>query len=123
MTWTTLRSDRASCRTQPRPKTVLSVKINRLLEITLILLNKGTVTAAQLAERFGVSARTIYRDIDELSSAGVPVFASKGGGGGISLLENYAIEVYDTRYKGDKDPTSVVGILVAIEDIGEGKNK
>jgi len=67
------------------------VKINRLLEITLILLNKGAVTAAELAGRFGVSTRTIYRDIDELSSAGVPVFTNKGGGGGISLLENYAI--------------------------------
>ncbi|MFA5310000.1 MAG: YafY family protein [Dehalococcoidales bacterium] len=67
------------------------MKINRLLEITLILLNKKTVTAADLAARFGVSTRTIYRDIDELSAAGVPVFASKGSGGGISLLDNYAI--------------------------------
>lgn len=37
--------------------------------------------------------------------------------------KHYAIEVYDKRYKGDKDPASVVGILVAIEDIREGKNK
>jgi predicted DNA-binding transcriptional regulator YafY len=47
------------------------MKINRLLEITLILLNKKSVTAGELAERFGVSTRTIYRDIDELSSAGI----------------------------------------------------
>jgi predicted DNA-binding transcriptional regulator YafY len=67
------------------------MKINRLLEITLILLNKNGVTAGELAERFGVSTRTIYRDIDELSSAGVPVFTNKGSGGGISLLDNYAI--------------------------------
>jgi predicted DNA-binding transcriptional regulator YafY len=67
------------------------MKINRLLELTLILLNKKNVTAGELAERFGVSARTIYRDIDELSSAGVPVFTSKGSGGGIALLENYAL--------------------------------
>jgi predicted DNA-binding transcriptional regulator YafY len=67
------------------------MKINRLLEITLILLNKKTVTAEEMAERFGVSTRTIYRDIDELSSAGVPVFANQGKGGGISLLENFAI--------------------------------
>jgi predicted DNA-binding transcriptional regulator YafY len=67
------------------------MKINRLLEITLILLNKSTVTAGELAERFGVSTRTIYRDIDELSGAGVPVFTNKGSGGGISLLDNYAI--------------------------------
>ncbi len=67
------------------------MKINRLLEIALILLNKNNITAGALAERFGVSTRTIYRDIDELSAAGVPVFASQGSGGGISLLENYAI--------------------------------
>jgi predicted DNA-binding transcriptional regulator YafY len=67
------------------------MKINRLLEITLILLNKKAVTAEEMAERFGVSTRTIYRDIDELSSAGIPVFANQGKGGGISLLENYAI--------------------------------
>ena len=67
------------------------MKINRLLEITLILLNKKSVTAGELAERFGVSSRTIYRDIDDLSSAGIPVFTNKGSGGGISLLENYAI--------------------------------
>lgn len=67
------------------------MKINRLLEITLILLNKRVVTARELADRFEVSTRTIYRDIDELSAASVPVFTNQGSGGGISLLENYAI--------------------------------
>lgn len=65
------------------------MKINRLLEITLLLLNRGTVTAKELAERFGVTTRTIYRDIDVLSSAGVPVCTSQGRRGGVSLLENY----------------------------------
>ena len=67
------------------------MKINRLLEIILILLNKGSTTARELAEKFGVSTRTIYRDIDELSAAGVPVYTNKGSGGGISLLENYVL--------------------------------
>ena len=67
------------------------MKINRLLEITLILLNKGNTTARELADRFEVSTRTIYRDIDELSAAGVPVYTNKGSGGGISLLENYVL--------------------------------
>jgi predicted DNA-binding transcriptional regulator YafY len=67
------------------------MKINRLLEITLILLNRDNITAEEMAERFGVSTRTIYRDIDELSSAGVPVFTNQGKGGGISMLENFAI--------------------------------
>ena len=67
------------------------MKINRLLEITLILLNKETTTAKELADKFGVSTRTIYRDIDVLSTAGIPVYTNKGSGGGISLLENYAL--------------------------------
>ncbi len=67
------------------------LKINRLLGITILLLNRETVKAKELAERFGVSTRTIYRDIDVLSSAGVPVFTNKGNGGGISLLENYSL--------------------------------
>jgi predicted DNA-binding transcriptional regulator YafY len=67
------------------------MKTNRLLEITLILLNKSTVTARELADRFDVSTRTIYRDIDELSAAGVPVYTNKGSGGGIALLEDYSL--------------------------------
>lgn len=68
------------------------MQINRLLEMTLLLLNKGTLTARELGERFGVSTRTIYRDIDVLSAAGVPVYASRGAGGGISLLEDYVLQ-------------------------------
>jgi predicted DNA-binding transcriptional regulator YafY len=67
------------------------MKINRLLEISLVLLNKGTVTAKELAERFGVSTRTIYRDVDILSTAGIPVYTNKGNGGGISILDNFSI--------------------------------
>lgn len=67
------------------------MKLNRLLEITTILLNKKTVTAAELAERFGVSVRTIYRDIDDLSSSGVPVYTTQGSHGGISLMEDYTV--------------------------------
>lgn len=67
------------------------MKLNRLFEITSILLNRRTVTAAELAERFGVSVRTIYRDIDALSASGVPVYTSQGAGGGISLMEEYSL--------------------------------
>jgi predicted DNA-binding transcriptional regulator YafY len=68
-----------------------TMKINRLLEITIILLSKKTITAGELAERFSVSVRTIYRDIDVLSTAGVPVYTLKGQGGGISLLEDFTL--------------------------------
>ncbi len=67
------------------------MQMNRLFEIVYILLNKKTTTAKELAERFEVSVRTIYRDIDILSSAGIPVYASQGKGGGISLLDDYVL--------------------------------
>nr|WP_283808392.1 YafY family protein [Geovibrio thiophilus] len=62
-----------------------------MLEIIIILLNKKTITAGELAERFGVSRRTIHRDMDILSSVGVPVFAEKGSGGGFSIMEEYTL--------------------------------
>jgi len=67
------------------------MKINRLFEITTVLLNRGTLTARELAEHFGVSTRTILRDVDALALSGVPVLMKKGYGGGISLLENYVM--------------------------------
>lgn len=67
------------------------MQINRLLEIVYILLDKKRVTAKQLSEHFEVSQRTIYRDIDTLSGAGIPVYANKGKGGGISLLDHFVL--------------------------------
>lgn len=67
------------------------MQINRLFEIVYSLLNKKTTTAKELSERFEVSVRTIYRDIETLSSAGIPVYMSKGKGGGIRLLENFVL--------------------------------
>ena len=68
------------------------MQINRLFEIVYILLNKKTITARELSEHFEVSMRTIYRDIDTLSGAGIPIYTSKGKGGGISLLDNFVLK-------------------------------
>ncbi len=65
--------------------------INRMLSIIYILMNKGTVTAAELAERFEVSVRTIYRDVETLSMAGIPIYTTKGRGGGIRLTEQFVL--------------------------------
>lgn len=67
------------------------MQINRLFEIIYILLDKKRVTAQELAEHFEVSPRTIYRDIETLSGAGVPVYMSKGKGGGVSLLSEFVL--------------------------------
>jgi len=65
---------------------------NRLFQMVNILLERKTVTATELSRKFEVSVRTIYRDIDTLSSAGIPIYTTQGKGGGISLLENYILD-------------------------------
>lgn len=68
------------------------MKIDRLFQIVYILLEKKNVTAKMLSEHFEVSQRTIYRDIDVLGQCGVPVYTTKGKGGGIALLENFILD-------------------------------
>jgi len=68
------------------------MQINRLFEIVYVLLRQNTITAGELAGRFGVSCRTIYRDVDTLSLAGVPIYTEKGKGGGIRLLPGFVLD-------------------------------
>ena len=68
------------------------MKIDRLIGILSILLQKDTVTAPELAEQFEVSRRTINRDIEDLCKAGIPIVTRQGTGGGISIMENYRME-------------------------------
>ena len=68
------------------------MKNSRLFEILYLLMEKRSITAGELAERLEVSERTIYRDIDALSAAGIPVFTQKGQGGGIRLMEQFILD-------------------------------
>lgn len=90
------------------------MQINRLIEIIVILLNKNMIIAKELAERFQVSTRTIYRDIEVLSSSGVPVYMSKGKGGGISLLEEYSI---NKAILSDADKQSLIVALKTLQSL------
>ncbi|HEX3076742.1 MAG TPA: YafY family protein [Lachnospiraceae bacterium] len=65
--------------------------MNRLFEIVYLLVNRKCITANELATHFEVSVRTIYRDIEALSIAGIPVYATKGKGGGIHIMEDYVL--------------------------------
>jgi predicted DNA-binding transcriptional regulator YafY len=68
------------------------MRVDRLLSIILIILNRKQVTGLELAEHFEVSVRTIYRDIDKLCEAGVPIAAAGGVGGGYYLMDNYKLD-------------------------------
>lgn len=65
---------------------------SRLFQIVYHLLIKGEATASELAEKFEVSTRTIYRDIDKLSGAGIPVYTAAGYKGGIRLTDGFVLE-------------------------------
>ena len=64
---------------------------SRLFKIVYHLLNKGHATAPELAKKLEVSVRTIYRDIEALSEAGIPVYAETGRGGGIHLMSDFVL--------------------------------
>ena len=68
------------------------MKIDRLIGILSLLLQNDMVTAPELAEEFEVSRRTINRDIEALSKAGIPIRTLQGAGGGISIMEGYRMD-------------------------------
>ena len=68
------------------------MKIDRLIGILSILLQKEKTTAPELAEKFEVSRRTINRDIEDLCKAGIPIRTAQGTGGGISIMDGYRMD-------------------------------
>lgn len=89
--------------------------IYRLLGIVYILMKKGTVTAGELAERFEVSIRTIYRDVESLNLAGIPVYARKGKNGGICLMETF---VLDRMLVSEEEQKQILAALVSLRETG-----
>ena len=69
------------------------MRAQRLISILMALQRGHPLTAGELAQRLEVSIRTIFRDIDALSSMGVPVYTEAGRGGGIRLLEGYSSDL------------------------------
>jgi predicted DNA-binding transcriptional regulator YafY len=90
----------------------MSVRLDRLLGITLELMTKKRVTAAELADKFEVSVRTIYRDIELINQAGIPVVSYNGVDGGYELADGYFV----TRQHFSVDDLSVIySLLKAME--------
>ncbi|OIJ63918.1 helix-turn-helix transcriptional regulator [Streptomyces mangrovisoli] len=92
----------------------------RLLSLLLLLQNRGRLTADELAAELGVSARTVYRDVDSLISAGVPVYGDAGHGGGYQLVGGYR-----TRLTGlhadEAESLFLAGLPGAADDLGLGE--
>jgi len=93
------------------------MRIDRLLSIIVILLNNNRISAGYLAEKYEVSRRTIYRDIDAINLSGIPIISYPGNAGGFGIMENYKI---DRQVLTLKDMVSIItalkGINTALED-------
>ena len=88
---------------------------SRLFKIIYYLLNKGQATASELSEKFEVSVRTIYRDIDALSEAGIPVYTEAGRSGGIRLLGDF---VLDRAVLSEEEKKEVLSALSSLSVTG-----
>ena len=89
---------------------------SRLFRILYYILEKGKVTANELSEKFEVSVRTIYRDIDVISSVGIPIYTTQGKGGGIEIAEDFVLKKSLLSEKEQEQ------ILIALRGL-EGINK
>lgn len=96
------------------------MQINRLFEIIYILLEKENVTAKELAEHFGVSVRTIYRDIDVLSRSNIPIYTNQGKGGGINLLDNF---ILDKSLISEDEQNQILFALQSLEKLNVNNEK
>lgn len=91
------------------------MQISRLIEIIYILLDKKIVTAAYLAEKFEISVRTVYRDIEALSQAGFPIYAERGRNGGIRIMDGYCL---DKSMLTENDRSEIVGAVAGFAALG-----
>jgi len=92
---------------------------SRLFKIVYYLLERGQATAPELAEKFEVSARTIYRDIDALSGAGVPVYTEAGRNGGIHLMKDF---VLDRAVLSEEEKQEILTALQSINTVQDGSS-
>lgn len=90
------------------------MKVDRLVSIIMILLDKKRIGAQELADLFEVSPRTIYRDIDAINMAGIPVRAISGVGGGFEIMENYKI---DSKVFSSSDLSAILMGLSSLSSI------
>ena len=94
----------------------MGMQESRLFKIVYHLLDKGQATASELAEKFEVSVRTIYRDIDVLSGAGIPVYTETGRNGGIYLMRDFVLDKAVLSEEEERE------ILAALQSVNAAQN-
>ncbi|MCI6464321.1 MAG: YafY family transcriptional regulator [Faecalicatena sp.] len=94
------------------------MKIDRLVSIIMILLDKERIGAQELAEMFEVSPRTIYRDIDAINMAGIPVRGAPGVGGGFEIMKEYKV---DKKVFSTADLSAILMGLTSLSDMIRGE--
>ncbi|OHD10240.1 MAG: hypothetical protein A2086_00565 [Spirochaetes bacterium GWD1_27_9] len=95
------------------------MKLDRLFAITMLIINKKRVSALELSEYFEVSIRTIYRDIDSINMAGIPIVSYQGKNGGFEIIENFK---FDKQLLTPKEITSIITALKGVgKTLGDDK--
>ncbi|HCT91268.1 MAG TPA: YafY family transcriptional regulator [Lachnospiraceae bacterium] len=94
---------------------------SRLFKIVYHLLDRGQATAQELAEKFEVSVRTIYRDIDALSGAGIPVYTEPGRNGGIHLMKDFVLDKAVFSNEEKQEILTALHSLQAAQNIGSSR--
>lgn len=90
------------------------MKIDRLIGILSLLLQKDRMTTAELAEKFEVSRRTIIRDIEDICKAGIPIVTAKGKGGGVGIMEGFR---FDRTLLSSEDMDTIMAGLRGLDSI------